>query len=59
MTVLPMTAGLVGAVLLGSRWPVMVRVAQVVGPCAGAGHGGHDVDLYRFITRRVVLDLRI
>ncbi|MEU1734190.1 DUF6069 family protein [Streptosporangium sp. NPDC020145] len=32
MTVVPMTAGLVAAALLGSRWPVMVRVAQVAGP---------------------------
>jgi hypothetical protein len=32
MTVIPMTAGLALAALLGSRWPVMVRLAQVVGP---------------------------
>ncbi|MEV0195325.1 hypothetical protein [Nonomuraea sp. NPDC050691] len=37
MTVIPMTAGLVAAALPGSRWPVMVRLAQVAGPLLALG----------------------
>ena len=44
LTVIPALVGLTAAALLSYRWPVMIRVAQVVGPLLALGTIAMTID---------------